>query len=71
MLADTPADVRAYAAEHDAFPNETTVNQWFSESQFESYRALGAFQAAKLIGEKMLPQDQPLVGLFERVRGRS
>ena len=47
-LADTPADVRAYAAEHDAFPNETTVNQWFSESQFESYRRLGEEQVGRI-----------------------
>ncbi|PJI37172.1 hypothetical protein CTI14_67030, partial [Methylobacterium radiotolerans] len=25
-----------------AFPHESTANQWFSESQFESYRALDA-----------------------------
>ena len=24
-----------------AFPHESTIEQWFSESQFESYRALG------------------------------
>lgn len=36
-----PADVRSYAGAHDAFPHESTADQWFSESQFESYRALG------------------------------
>ncbi|HWA56815.1 MAG TPA: hypothetical protein VG692_06165 [Gemmatimonadales bacterium] len=36
-----PVDVRHYAAEHPAFPHEPTTDQWFSESQFESYRALG------------------------------
>ncbi|MFG1294062.1 patatin-like phospholipase family protein [Xanthobacter versatilis] len=35
------AGVRAYANTHPAFPHETTTDQWFSESQFESYRALG------------------------------
>jgi hypothetical protein len=38
-----PADVRAYAAAHAKFPHETTLNQWFGESQFESYRSLGAY----------------------------
>ena len=33
--------VRSYAMAHPAFPHETTVDQFFSESQFESYRALG------------------------------
>ena len=37
-----PAHIRSYAAAHDTFPHETTANQWFSESQFESYRGLGA-----------------------------
>jgi len=36
-----PADVRSYAAGALAFPHESTADQWFSESQFESYRALG------------------------------
>jgi hypothetical protein len=35
------AGVRAYAIEHPEFPHEPTSDQWFSESQFESYRALG------------------------------
>jgi hypothetical protein len=36
-----PADVRAYAAAHPTFPHESTAEQWFSESQMESYRVLG------------------------------
>ena len=30
-----------YAKAHLAFPHESTANQWFTEAQFESYRALG------------------------------
>jgi hypothetical protein len=37
-----PADVRAYAAANADFPHESTLDQWFSETQFESYRALGS-----------------------------
>ncbi len=36
-----PYDVYNYARSSDTFPHESTVDQWFSESQFESYRALG------------------------------
>ena len=36
-----PADVAHYAASHPEFPHEPTSDQWFSESQMESYRALG------------------------------
>jgi hypothetical protein len=38
---DEPADIVGYAAESTDFPHETTADQWFSESQFESYRKLG------------------------------
>jgi hypothetical protein len=35
------AGVRSYAMAHLDFPHQSTTNQWFGESQFESYRALG------------------------------
>jgi hypothetical protein len=36
------AGIVSYATAHPAFPHETTTDQWFTESQFESYRSLGA-----------------------------
>ncbi len=44
-----PRDVCDYAEQHPAFPHESTADQWFSESQFESYRALGEF----ILGESL------------------
>jgi hypothetical protein len=41
ILASDDADVTAYRAAHPAFPHESTGNQWFNESQTESYRMLG------------------------------
>ncbi len=38
---DERADIRGYGIAHDQFPHESTTDQWFSESQLESYRALG------------------------------
>ena len=35
------ADLRQYATTNDTFPHESTADQFFSESQFESYRLLG------------------------------
>jgi hypothetical protein len=35
------AGVRAYATANPTFPHQGTIDQFFSESQFESYRALG------------------------------
>jgi hypothetical protein len=40
-LPDVPMDVRAYRNAHDTFPHQPTIDQFFSESQFESYRELG------------------------------
>jgi hypothetical protein len=36
-----PLDILNYRFEHRTFPHDTTANQWFTESQFESYRRLG------------------------------
>jgi hypothetical protein len=50
LTSDEPADILNYKKEHSAFPHDTTLNQWFTESQFESYRRLGhhiAFSAFK------------------------
>lgn len=36
-----PADILSFQQEQSNFPNEPTADQWFNESQFESYRRLG------------------------------
>ncbi len=36
-----PVDVASYAATHPGFPHDSTVDQWFTESEFESYREMG------------------------------
>jgi hypothetical protein len=41
LVGDEPADVLEYKAAHKKFPHETTLDQFFSESQFEAYRRLG------------------------------
>jgi hypothetical protein len=38
-----PVDLRNYKRENPAFPANSTLDQWFTESQFESYRRLGQF----------------------------
>ncbi|MGC2108210.1 MAG: patatin-like phospholipase family protein [Candidatus Korobacteraceae bacterium] len=40
-LCTEPADILNYKLQHPNFPHDTTLNQWFTESQFESYRRLG------------------------------
>jgi hypothetical protein len=40
-LPNEPVDIINYKLTHQTFPHDTTANQWFTESQFESYRRLG------------------------------
>jgi hypothetical protein len=53
--AALPRDVWQYAQACPAFPHESTVDQFFSESQFESYRALGEYQ----VRERVFPDVHP------------
>ena len=41
VLENDPPDVIEYKASNPAFPHESTADQWFNESQTESYRRLG------------------------------
>jgi hypothetical protein len=43
-----PRDIYEYFKTNPTFPHETTANQFFAESQFESYRMLGAYTVDKL-----------------------
>jgi hypothetical protein len=43
-------DVRQYEIENEGFPQQTTVDQWFDEAQFESYRQLGYHCAKASLG---------------------
>ena len=52
MNGSEPPDIRAYAAAHPTFPHESTANQFFNESQFESYRHLGSWIITSLYKDK-------------------
>jgi hypothetical protein len=41
MTGDEPADVEEYRRTFKEFPQQSTIDQFFSESQFEAYRRLG------------------------------
>jgi hypothetical protein len=49
LTGDEPADVTQYAKAHPDFPHESTANQFFNESQFESYVRLGSHVVEKLV----------------------
>jgi hypothetical protein len=59
VTAGDSVDVRQYKLENSVFPQQTTADQWYDESQFESYRALGYQSIAQRldqIGASMPPQ---------------
>jgi len=62
-----PYDVRAYANTSQFFPHETTADQWFDESQFESYRALGLHTIEQITDECADAAD--LTAFFAAVTG--
>lgn len=41
LMGDEPEDVCHYHRSHPDFPQETTIDQFFDEAQWESYRRLG------------------------------
>lgn len=49
-LPDMPMDVRAYRNANDSFPHQPTYDQFFGETQFESYRQLGLSEMGELAG---------------------
>lgn len=47
-----PSDIGQYHVTHERFPHEPTIDLFFDEAQWESYRQLGL-----AIGQRVLPQD--------------
>jgi hypothetical protein len=50
---NAPVDVRSYGTVNSKFPHESTLDQWFGESQFECYRRLGEYLMGKLYDERL------------------
>lgn len=50
LTGDEPTDVLRYAAANPGFPHQSTGDQWFDESQFESYRVLGYHVTENVFG---------------------
>ena len=60
VRGDEPAaDVIAYKRAHDDFPAQSTAQQWFDESQFESYRQLGQLMTERIIEATEVAQAAP------------
>jgi hypothetical protein len=52
LTGDEPADVLQYHSKEPLFPHQSTGDQWFDESQFESYRRLGLHIGATMLAER-------------------
>ncbi|MDX1996136.1 MAG: hypothetical protein SF066_00340 [Thermoanaerobaculia bacterium] len=74
LTGDEPSDVAQYAQRNKVFPHETTLDQFFDEAQWESYRRLGehvvtsAFQS---LGAVAARRGQPVTDaslLFAQAR---
>ena len=48
----TPPDLHEYKRRHPSFPHESTVDPFFGEAQFESYRELG-FRSGDAVAAEM------------------
>ncbi len=62
LTGDEPPDVQEYAAKNPDFPWQSTLDQFFNESQFESYRALGFHVAQSAFKDALddVNQSEPL-----------
>jgi hypothetical protein len=67
LTGDEPADVQQYQRSAPQFPQQSTLNQFFSESEFESYRRLGLHILRSVIDRNEL---QELEELFLRLSVR-
>jgi hypothetical protein len=48
LLGTETPDVRSYADAYPTFPHQSTAEQWFDESQTESYRELGVLTFSEM-----------------------
>lgn len=74
LTGDEETDIRNYASEHPDFPHQSTTDQWFDESQFESYRKLGshiAGQAFAGVAEKLKGGGLTLETAMQEIRKAS
>jgi hypothetical protein len=67
LTGEEPADVLNYQTAQENFPHETTADQWFTESQFESYRRLGQHIMEMVFTKDVLEHKDNLDALFKEL----
>lgn len=58
LTGSEPADLLNYKCTHPGFPHESTGDQWFNESQFESYRKLGHYIGKTVFNAALIEATQ-------------
>ena len=51
MIDRLPSDLYAYKAQNPEFPDQSTLDQFFDEDQFEAYRELGYRLVKRMLAE--------------------
>jgi hypothetical protein len=59
VSGDESGYVTAYKSANPDFPQESTMDQLFTEEQFEVYRALGEHIGRRLVGGEDAPSVEP------------
>lgn len=70
LTGNEPTDILQYAKTHAAFPHEPTSDQWFSESQFESYRKLGCHIMRSVLQGAAVDGGQDAESIFVALKER-
>jgi hypothetical protein len=68
LSGDEPADVHHYAARNSEFPHQTTADQFFNESQFESYRRLGVHVVERIRASSPVTAPMDLQAFVEAAK---
>jgi hypothetical protein len=69
LTCDEPADVRHYRKTEGTFPHQTTADQFFDETQFESYRELGYHSLMQpAVGKQLEAAERDIPGFFAEMR---
>jgi SAM-dependent methyltransferase len=51
LYGNEPVDIQHYAATNEAYPHQSTGDQFFDERQFEAYRRLGRFTMDEILDD--------------------
>ena len=70
LTGEEPADIQNFKKEEPAFPHHSTVDQFFDEKQFESYRHLGKLVMESTLSELAIEQAlaQVIVGVGQNYK---